>query len=279
MNREQLGTCSSFGPQRLSVGPVVSSYVMESGYAPVNGVSVYYELHGRATPGRAPLVLLHGGGDTIGTSFHWIVPELAKNRQVVAFEREGYGRTEDVRNIPFTFEQSADDTAALLQHLGMPRADVLGFSAGATVALQVAIRHPRVTRRLVVVSGFFSRDGADPAFWNGFEFATLDRMPKILTDTYLKVAPKPENLQLMFDKSVQMMKSFKDIPAEVIRGITAPSLVVSGDSDIVRPEHVVALFRLLPRARLAILPGTDHMIMTNRVSWLTPMIDSFLDSE
>ncbi len=252
---------------------------MESGYAPVNGVQVYYELHGHARPGDTPLVLLHGGGDTIGTSFHSIVPELAKNRQVVAFEREGYGRTEDVRNLPFTFEQSADDTAALLNHLGIPQADVLGFSAGGTVALQTAIRHAKAVRKLIVASGFFGRDGADPAFWKSFDSATLDRMPKTLLETYLRVAPKPENLLLMFDKSVQMMKDFRDIPPETIRGITVPTLVVCGDSDIVKPEHAVALFRLLPRAKLAILPGTDHMIVTNRVSWLVPMIDSFLGSK
>lgn len=102
---------------------------MESGYVLVNGVQVYYELHGHAgSPGSTPLVLLHGGGDTIGTSFHWIVPELAKNRQVVAFEREGYGRTEDVRNLPFSFERSADDAVALLGRLDMPHADFFGLA-------------------------------------------------------------------------------------------------------------------------------------------------------
>jgi pimeloyl-ACP methyl ester carboxylesterase len=253
---------------------------MESGYAPVNGVQVYYELHGHArSSGRTPLVLLHGGGDTIGTSFHWIVPELAKNRQVVAFEREGYGRTQDVRNLPFSFEQSADDTVALLERLGMSHADLFGFSNGGTIALQIAIRHPEVTRRLVVASGLFSRDGADPSFWNSFESATPDTMPKVLRDTYLKVAPKPENLQLMFDKSVQQMKNFRDIPAEAIRRITAPTLVVCGDSDVVRPEHAVELFRLLPQAQLAVLPGTDHMNVTSRVSWLAPMIDAFLGTQ
>jgi pimeloyl-ACP methyl ester carboxylesterase len=251
---------------------------MESGYAPVNGVQVYYELHGSAkSPQSAPLVLLHGGGDTIGTSFHSIVPELAKNRRVVAFEREGYGRTEDVRKIPFSFEQAADDTAALLRHLNMPQADIFGFSNGGTIALQVAIRHPEVARRLVVASALFSRGGADPAFWRAFESATLDSMPKALRDTYLRVAPKPENLQLMFDKAVEMMKNFRDIPTEVIRKIETPTLVVCGDSDVVRPEHAVELFRFLPRAQLAILPGSDHMNVTNRVSWLAPMIDAFLD--
>ena len=250
---------------------------MESAYADVDGVQIYYELHGAATSsGQVPLVLLHGGGDTIGTSFHWIVPELAKNRQVVAFEREGYGRTTDVRNLPFGFERSADDTVALLKRLGIPRADFFGFSNGGTIALYIAIRHPEVARKLVVASGLFSRDGADPAFWKGFESATLDSMPKVLRDTYLRVAPKPENLQLMFDKSVQQMRNFKDIPTETIRRIKAPTLVVCGDSDVVRPEHALELFRLLPHAQVAILPGTDHMNVTSRVSWLAPMIDAFL---
>ncbi|MDG6925100.1 MAG: alpha/beta hydrolase [Nitrososphaerota archaeon] len=250
---------------------------MESGYAHVDGVKVYYELHGRAkSSGSTPLVLLHGGGDTIGTSFHWMVPELAKNRLVVAFEREGYGRTEDVRNIPFSFEQGADDTVALLEQLGMSQADLFGFSNGGTIALQTAIRHPKATRKLVIASGLFSHDGADAAFWKDFESATLDDMPRVLRETYLRVAPKPENLQLMFDKSVQQMKNFVDIPAEAIRMVEAPALVVCGDSDVVKPEHAVELFRLLPHAQLAVLPGTDHMNVTNRVSWLAPMIDAFL---
>lgn len=252
---------------------------MESGYAHVNGVRTFYEIHGSAnSPGQPPLVLLHGGGDTIGTSFHRILLELAKNRQIVAFEREGYGRTEDVRNRPFSFEQSADDTVALLKHLGIARADFFGFSNGGTIALHVAIIHPHVTRKLVVASGLFSREGADPAFWKGFDFATLDDMPKVLRETYLRVAPKPENLQLMFDKSVRQMREFKDIPAQAIHGITTPTLVVCGDSDVVRPEHATALFRLIPHAQLAVLPMTDHMNVTSRVSWLAPMIEEFLDA-
>lgn len=253
---------------------------MEFGHAPVDGVQIYYEIHGEADASGQipPLVLLHGGGDTIGTSFHWMVPELAKRRQVVAFEREGYGRTEDVRNLPFTFERSADDTIGLLQHLRIPRADFFGFSSGGTVALFIALRYPEVARKLVVASGLFRRDGADRGFWKSFESAKLEDMPKTLRDTYLKVAPKPENLQLMFDKSVQQMKNFKDIPTKEIRRITSPTLVVSGDSDIVRPEHAVELFRLIPQAQLAILPGTDHMKVTRRVSWLAPIIDEFLSA-
>lgn len=248
---------------------------MKSGYAPVNGLKLYYEVHG-AVNSAFPPVLLHGGGDTIQTSFGHILPELARNRQVIAFEQQGYGHTADIADRPFSFEQSADDTAALLDYLHVRQADLFGFSNGGTIALQVAIRHPQVVRKLVVASGFFSHDGADPAFWNGFAAPTLDGMPKELRDSYLEVAPHPENLQSMFEKAVQRMRNFKDIPPETIRSITAPTLVVCGDADVMRPEHAVQEFRLLPDAQLAVLPGTDHMNVMARTSWLVPMIEKFL---
>ncbi len=254
--------------------------VTKSGYAPADGLDLYYEVHGVAGPTNpTPLVLLHGGGDTIKTSFGKILPELARNREVVAFERQGYGHTADVADRPFSFEQSADDAAVLLEHLHIRRADFFGFSNGGTVALQIAIRHPQLVRKLVIASGFFSHDGADPAFWNGFARAKLDQMPRELRDAYLEVAPKPENLQRMFDKAVQLMQNFKDIPRETIRKITAPTLVVCGDTDVMRPEHAVEEFRLLPHAQLAVLPGTDHMKVTARTSWLVPMIEEFLEEE
>lgn len=251
---------------------------MKSDYAPINGLKLYYELHGEPNSGNPPLVLLHGGGDTIETSFGRILPELARKRRVIAFEQQGYGRTADIPDRPFSFEQSADDTAALLDYLNIPRADLFGFSNGGTIALQVAIRHPRRVRKLVVASAFFNHEGAEPAFWNGFPTATIGAMPPVLRDAYLKVAPDPAGLQMMFDKSVNRMRNFKDIPADTIRAITAPTLVVCGDSDVMRPEHAVQEFRLLPHAQLAVLPGTGHMELTARTSWLVPMIDSFLDA-
>lgn len=250
---------------------------MQSGYAPVDGLKLYYEIHGTANLALPPLVLLHGGGDTIQTSFGQILAELARHRRVIAFERQGYGHTADIADRPFSFEQSADDTAALLQYLHVRQADLFGFSSGGMITLQIAIRHPQVVRKLVVASGFFSRDAADPAFWNGFATATLEDMPKGLRDAYLEVAPHPENLQTMFDKTVQLIRNFQDIPADKIRAITAPTLVVCGDSDVMRPEHAVAVFRLLPHAQLAVLPRTDHMHVTARISWLVPMIEEFLD--
>ena len=250
----------------------------QTGYAPVNGLRIYYEIHGVANPARPPLVLLHGGGDTIKTSFDHVLSALARDRQIVAFEQQGYGHTADIAGRPFSFEQSADDTAALLEYLHIGRADFFGFSNGGTIALQVAIRHPRIVRKLVVTSGFFKRDGGYPWFWDAMAHAQLENMPKELKEAYHEVAPHPENLQTFFDKSAQRMRNFKDITADAIRGIAAPTLVIVGDADVMRPEHAVETFRLLPHAQLAVLPGTDHMKMMTRTAWLVPMVGEFLDA-
>ncbi len=255
-----------------------SKPTVQTGYAPVNGLRIYFEIHGKANPARPPLVLLHGGGDTIKTSFGHILPELARDRQIIAFEQQGYGHTADIADRPFSFEQSADDTAALLDHLHIEKADLFGFSNGGTIALQVAIRHPKVVRKLVVASALFKRDGAYPWLWDAMANAKLENMPQELQKEYLKVAPHPENLRMFHDKAAQRMRDFKDIPTDAIRGITAPALVVVGDADVVRPEHAVEMFRLLPRAQLAVLPGTDHMQVTARAEWLAPMIGGFLDA-
>lgn len=255
-----------------------SATAVESGYAPVNGLRLYYEIHGPADAAQPPLVLLHGGGDTIETSFADLLPELARTRRVIAFEQQGYGRTADVLERPFTFEQSADDTAALLAHLGIGRADLLGYSNGGTIALQVAIRHPQVVRKLVLVSTLVFRHGADAVFWEWMKHARLENMPVELQDAYRRVAPQPENLRLMHDKAAQRVRDFRDLPAERLRAIAAPSLVLVGDRDVIRPEHAVELLRLLPHAQLAILPGTDHMAIVHRTAWVVPMVTDFLDA-
>ncbi|HSV47770.1 MAG TPA: alpha/beta hydrolase [Ramlibacter sp.] len=251
---------------------------VRTGYAPVNGLRIYFEIHGIANPARPPLVLLHGGGDTIQTSFGQILPALAGERQVIAFEQQGYGHTADVAERPFSFEQSADDTAALLEYLHIEKADLFGFSNGGTIALQVAIRHPKVVRKLIAASALVKRDGAYPWLWDAMANAKLENMPKELQEAYLKVAPAPENLRMMHDKAAQRMRDFKDIPADAIRGIAAPTLVVIGDADVIRPEHAVEMFRLLAHAQLAVLPGADHMQVTARTGQLVPMIGGFLDA-
>jgi pimeloyl-ACP methyl ester carboxylesterase len=273
-----LSPLAAFAAPEVPESTMNASQPAQTGYAPVNGLRLYYEVHGVANPGRPPLVLLHGGGDTIKTSFGHVLAALARERQVIAFEQQGFGHTADIADRPFTFEQSADDTAALLEYLHIPQADLFGFSNGGTIALQVAIRHPRVVRKLVVASGFFKRDGGSSGFWDSFAHAQLKDMPKELQDAYGEVAPHPENLQSFFDKCVERMRHFKDIPDDAMRGITAPTFVIVGDADVMRPEHAVETFRILPRAQLAVLPGTDHMKVTARVDWIVPMIDAFLEA-
>jgi pimeloyl-ACP methyl ester carboxylesterase len=244
------------------------------GYAPVHGLRMYYEVHGVATAQPA-LVLLHGGGSTIGTSFARVLPELAKHRLVIAFEQQGHGHTDDVADRPFTFEQSADDAAALLEHLGIERADFFGYSNGGSIAMQIAIRHPKLVRRLVIASAMFRRDGLIDGFFDGMQHASVETMPAELREAYVRVAPHPENLQSFHDKCARRMLEFKDWPAESLRGIEAPALILNGDRDVVRPEHALEMFRLMPHAEVAILPATDHMQMVER--WPVAMIEAFLD--
>ena len=265
----------------LSTGPVVGlegAPQLKSGYAPVNGLKMYYEIHGAANGKNTTLVLLHGGGSTIDTSFGSVLQSFAKTRQVIAFEQQGHGHTADIHDRPFTFEQSADDAAALMQHMKIEKADFFGYSNGGNIALQIAIRHPKLVRRLVVASAMFKRNGLYPEFWESMRRATLESMPAELREAYLRVAPHPENLRTIHDKSAKRMLEFKDWKPEDIQAIVAPTLIITGDADIVRPEHAVEMLRLLPHAQLAILPGTDHMMLVKRTDWLVSMIVTFLNS-
>jgi pimeloyl-ACP methyl ester carboxylesterase len=224
-----------------------------AGYASVNGLRMYYEEHGR---GR-PLVLIHGGGSTAQTSFGEIIPKLAQTHHVIAPEEQGHGHTADIER-PLSFEQMADDTAALLEQLGVGNADILGFSNGGMVALQLAIRHPRLVRRLIVCSSFYSHAGLAPELRQGFDHATVENMPRPLREAYQAVAPHPEALPIFVAKTVAMMKSFPDVPESVLRTIDAPMLVMVGDADVVSPEHAMRLARLVKRGELAVFPGSAH---------------------
>jgi len=205
------------------------------------------------------------------------LPSFAKTRQVIAFEQQGHGHTADIDR-PFTFEQTADDTAALLRYLKIEKADFFGYSNGGSVALQMGIRHPDLVRKLVVASAMFKRDGLYPEFWGSMEHATLESMPVELREAYLRTAPHPEQLPTFHDKCVKRMLEFKDWRPEDIQAIDAPVMVMIGDADIVRPEHAVEMFRLLPHAQLAVLPGTDHMALVKRADWQVSMIEAFLDA-
>lgn len=225
---------------------------LEAACAPVNGIEMYYEVHGRRE--GVPLVLLHGGGSTIDVTFGRLMPVLAANRTVIAVEEQGHGRTSD-REQPVTFESSADDVAALLEHLDVREADIFGFSNGASVGLHVAMRHPHLVRRLVFASSMTKRQGAVPELWEFMDRAHFSNMPQPLKDAFLRVNPDARQLRTMHDKDAARMRAFEDVPDESLREISAPTLIVSGDRDVVRPEHSVELARILPRARLLILPG------------------------
>jgi pimeloyl-ACP methyl ester carboxylesterase len=223
----------------------------DSGYAPVNGLRMYYEIHGS---GGMPLVLLHGGGSTIASSFGVILPFLAAHRRVIAVELQGHGRTSD-REGPVSFAQDADDTAALLAYLHIDRADFLGFSNGGHDLIDLGIRHPDLVHKLVIAAAFYRRDGAVPGFFDGMDHATFDSMPAPLKDAFLRVTPDPNRLHAMHDKDLGRMVRFRDWSDEALRSIRAPVLLMTSDRDIVTPEHAVQMSHVLPNARLVILPG------------------------
>lgn len=258
---------------------------MQSGYATVNGLDMYYEIHGTGQP----LVLLHGAFSAIGTSFGKLLPLLAKTRQVIAFELQAHGRTAD-SDRPLTLEAMAEDVADALHQLGIERADVLGYSMGAGVALHFAIRHPERLRKLVLISVTYNLEGVHPGLMDGLG----EMKPEMMFgspwhEEYLRIAPRPEDFNRLFAKKTEMDRQIRDFPAETIRAIQAPAMLVIGDSDLVRPEHAVEMFRLLgggvfgdtpaglPDSQLAILPGTSHVTIVERAGWLASMIDSFLD--
>jgi pimeloyl-ACP methyl ester carboxylesterase len=257
---------------------------LESGHAPVNGIAMYYEVHGRRD--GVPLVLLHGGGSTIKVTFSRVLPVFASSRRVIAVEEQGHGRTTD-RDQPVTFESSADDIAALLHYLKVDQADLFGFSNGASVALQVAIRHPQIVRKLIFASSITKRDGARPQLWEFIKQADFSNMPQPLKDAFLRVNPDVQKLKTMHDKDATRMQSFKDVPDDLVRSVRAPTLIVLGDQDIVKPEHAVELTRLISGARLLILPGGhgDYLgeaVATQRDTGYPELtarlIEEFLDS-
>jgi pimeloyl-ACP methyl ester carboxylesterase len=234
---------------------------------------MYYEVHGNGPP----VVLVHGGGSTIQTSFGRLLPRLAAKHRVIAVELQAHGHTADVDR-PLSFTQDADDVAALLQQLGITRADFIGYSNGATTAVQIAIRHPGLARRLVLLSGALASAGFSAELKANFDRPpTVDSMPDSLRAAYLAVAPRPGDLPTLVAKSVRRMREFQDIPAVAIRAIEAPVLVIAGDRDVVPPEYTVEMFRTFRHGALAILPATDHMQIVERDDLLMPMISPFLD--
>ncbi len=223
----------------------------KSGYSDVNGLRMYYEIYGTGKP----LVLIHGGGSTMHTTFGNIISELAKHRQIIAMDLQAHGRTND-RNTDLSFQQDADDVAALCRNLGISKADFLGFSNGGQTTIELALRHPELINKIIIASAFYKREAVVPQFWDGFNNATLNRLPQVLKDEYLNVTNNDEaGLLNMFNKDVQRMKTFNGWTDEQMRSIKVPALVINGNHDVGSVEHAVEMYRLIPDCELAIFPG------------------------
>jgi len=236
----------------------------KAAHSSVNGISMYYEIYGSGTP----LVLIHGGGSTIQTSFGRVIPELARNHQVIAVELQAHGRTSD-RNADLTFEQDADDVATLLHNIGITKADFFGFSNGGTTTMQIAIRHPQIVNKIILGSALTKRSGMPAGFWEFMNHASIEQMPEQLKTAYREVSGDTNGLQIMHDRDVKRMVNFKDIPDSLISAIQVPALIIVGDKDVVSPEHAIALSRLIPNARLAIIPG-GHGEYIGEITTLQP---------
>lgn len=250
-------------------------------YAGVNGIKMYYEIHGEGKP----LVLIHGGGSTIQTTFGTILPMLAQHYKLIAVELQAHGHTSD-RNAPETFQQDADDVAALLKQLNISKTYIFGFSNGASTTLQIAIRHPEIADKIVVASGAYKRDGFVPGFFDGFKTATLETMPQGLRDAFLKVNSDSAALLNMFNKDVARMVAFKDWNDADLKSIKAPALILNSDKDVILPEHALEMSRVIPNAELAIFPGVHGAFIGESITAVpnsklpaiaVELIEEFLD--
>lgn len=271
----------------LGVAQTTATTGEKTGYAPVNGLSIYYEIHGAGDP----LILLHGGLMSTA-SFDHLVPLFAKTQQVITVDLQGHGRTADIDR-PISSQAMADDIAGLMKHLQIAKADFLGYSLGAGVALQTAIRHPTLVRKLIIISTVFRRDGWYPEILAQMEQmgpATAEMMkPSPLYKQYASVAPRPEDFPRLVTKMADLLRKNYDWSKDVA-AIKSPTMLIFGDADAIRPEHIVEFYGLLgggkkdagwdgsgmSTARLAVLPGMTHYNMLE--SPLLPrVVGSFLD--
>jgi pimeloyl-ACP methyl ester carboxylesterase len=260
-------------------------------YADLDGLKMFYEIRGPSKPAAVPVVLLHGAISATGTSFGPLPDLLAQSRQVIAVEQQAHGRTADIDR-PLSVRAMADDTLALLASLGIGQADLFGYSLGAAISLNIITNHPAVVHKAVLASVTYDKTGLHPKMLSGPEPRGIADPPGRdlqlpFEQEYRALAPHPENWPALLAK-VQAME-LPEITPQTISAIDIPILLIIGDSDIVTPEHAMAMFRLLgggvlgdlapmPAAQFAILPGTSHIGLTNRAAMLMTMIPPFLDA-
>jgi len=257
-----------------------------TGYAPVNGLEMYYEVHGSGEP----VVLLHGAFMTITSNWGGWIDELAKTRKVIAVEMQGHGRTADIPR-ELSSDNLADDVAALLMYLKIARADVIGYSMGGGVAMRVAVRHPDQVRRVVVISSTFRRDGMVQEGRDALSTLTAEVFEGSPLETeYQRLSPTPDHFAQFVERMVAANAKGDDLTADQLRSTTAPMFFIHGDADGIRIEHVAEMFRLKgggthgdlgPRtaSRLAIVPNTTHVTLMERSDIIVPMVNDFLDAK
>jgi pimeloyl-ACP methyl ester carboxylesterase len=247
---------------------------------------MYYEIHGS---GGTPLLLLHGGLFNIDLQFGDLLPGLAADRQVIAADFQGHGRTQDIER-PLTSAHLASDVVGLLHHLGVGQVDVFGFSVGGAVALHLAIHQPRLVRKLIVSSASFHPDGDRTENAEAVGDMTADMIAGTpMERDYLAKSPHPERLQELLDKLGTFDSGFTGWSEDHVRGIAAPTLITVGDCDAVRLEHAVRFLQLrggdvngdfvgVPESQLAVLPGTTHFFGLARTDLVLPVVLAFLDA-
>jgi len=256
-------------------------------YAMVNGLRMYYEVRGR---GGVPLVLMHGAFSNIATDFGKMLPTLSKNRMVIAIEAQGHGHTPDTDSA-LTYESMADRVAELLRQLRVERADLMGYSMGGATALYLAVRHPTLVRKLIYIGGAaYKPDGFYRELMEGEEKMTAqDLAGTPWQKAYARIAPNPQDWPKLVEKIKRLDLDWKGLRDDDLRALKSPSLLIVGDADVVRPEHVAQMYRLLgggvpgdivglPRSQLAVLPGTTHVTIITKTDWLLSMITPFLAS-
>ncbi len=259
-----------------------------TGYAPVNGLKMYYEIHGSGS--GEPLVLLHGSYMTISSNWTEWIGEFSKTRKVIAVEMQGHGRTADI-NRNFSYENLADDIAALLDHLKMKQADLLGYSMGGGVAMQVAIRHPEKVRKVVSISAVFRHDGVVKDALDAFSQLTADTFKGSPIETeYKRLSPTPNEFPNFVKRVIAMALKPYDFGADKLKATKAPFLFVHGDADGVRLDHISEMFRLKgdeifgdmrqrSESRLAVLPNTTHITLMEKGNAILPVVNDFLDAK
>lgn len=253
------------------------------GYAPVNGLKLYYEVHGEGKP----LLLLHGSYMNIDLNYGQLIPELAKDHKVIAFEMQGHGRTADIDR-DYSWEALAEDAAALLQYLKMDNADILGYSLGATVALELAIKHPQMVHKLVFVSSAFKYDGWIKSVRDIFPMMKpefLEHTP--LKTEYDRLAPDTSHWKAFVTKLAKFDATPFDLGIENIKTLKCPVLIIKADNDGVDLCHTAEMYQALgggvsgdmagiPKSQLGIIPGTSHVTVMMADAALLSMITPFL---